>query len=181
MPEGGDPPRAPIVHATFRIHVCGEPSARGSFASTRLQHEGDHLSRHRFYTGAARECAHEFDIVHLSERLVTRHNPRDGQAPLAALLLGAAAWTMRQAWQASVELLLLAHADAFVGKFTSNFFRAAYALRAAQCDCAPLFSSLDAPTCFDFGVRAGRNWEFPVENRVATKTVRLPNSSTFEC
>ncbi len=113
MPEGGDPPRAPIVHATFRIHVCGEPSARGSFASTRLQHEGDHLSRHRFYTGAARECAHEFDIVHLSERLVTRHNPRDGQAPLAALLLGAAAWTMRQAWQASVELLLLAHADAF--------------------------------------------------------------------
>ena len=69
----------------------------------------------------------------------------------------------------------------FVGKFTSNFFRAAYALRAAQCDCAPLFSSLDAPTCFDFGVRAGRNWEFPVENRVATKTVRLPNSSTFEC
>ena len=83
--------------------------------------------------------------------------------------------------QASVELLLLAHADAFVGKFTSNFFRAAYALRAAQCDCAPLFSSLDAPPCFDFGVRAGRNWEFPVENRVATKTVRLPNSSTFEC
>ena len=131
--------------------------------------------------------AHEFDIFHLSERLVTRHNPRDGQALLwdrriwQRYYWGQTAWTMRQAWQASVELLLLAHADAFVGKFTSNFFRAAYALRAAQCDCAPLFSSLDAPTCFDFGVRAGRNWEFPVENRVATKTVRLPNSSTFEC
>ena len=63
--------------------------------------------------------AHEFDIFHLSERLVTRHNPRDGQALLwdrriwQRYYWGQTAWTMRQAWQASVELLLLAHADAF--------------------------------------------------------------------
>ena len=88
-----------------------------------------------------------------------------------------AGFTMQQAWDATLELLLLAHADVFVGKFSSNLFRAAYSLRAAQCDCAPVFASLDAPTCFDFGRRAGRNWEFPVANA----SDRTPSDATFEC
>lgn len=74
--------------------------------------------------------------------------------------------------------MLLARADAFVGKFSSNLFRAAYALRAASCDCAPVFVSLDAPWCFDYGVRDGRNWEFPLLNR---STGRLRTDAVFEC
>ena len=67
----------------------------------------------------------------------------------------------------------------FVGKFSSNLFRAAYSLRAAHCDCAPLFASLDAPTCFDYGRRAGRNWEFPTAN--ASIGQRDKADATFEC
>ena len=39
------------------------------------------------------------------------------------------------AWMATVDALLLARCDAFVGKFTSTLFRTAYALHAAECDC----------------------------------------------
>ena len=60
-----------------------------------------------------------------------------------------------------VDLLLLAQCTAFVGKFTSNFYRAAYALHAAGCECAAPFVSLDAPWCFDYGLTEGRNWDFP--------------------
>ena len=88
-------------------------------------------------------------------------------------------WTQHMAWTATVEMLLLAHADLFIGKFTSNIFRAAYALRAAQCDCAPLFASLDAPMCFDYGVRSGRNWEFPLVN--VSLGVRDRADATFQC
>ena len=62
---------------------------------------------------------------------------------------------------ATVDMLLLAKCTAFVGKFTSNFYRAAYALRAAGCECAPPFASLDAPWCFDYGLTEGRNWDYP--------------------
>jgi len=55
----------------------------------------------------------------------------------------------------SIDLMLLAQCDFFVGKFTSNFFRIAYELKAAQCDCAPPFASLDAPWCFDYAAEAG--------------------------
>ena len=54
--------------------------------------------------------------------------------------------------------------DAFVGKFTSTLFRTAYALHAASCECAAPFVSLDAPWCFDYGLRKGANWEFPIAN-----------------
>ena len=60
-----------------------------------------------------------------------------------------------------VDLLLLAQCTAFVGKFTSNFYRAAYALHAAGCECAAPLFSLDAPWCFDYGLTEGRNWDFP--------------------
>ena len=36
---------------------------------------------------------------------------------------------------ATVDALLLARCNAFVGKFTSTLFRTAYALHAAECDC----------------------------------------------
>eukprot|EP00966_Prymnesium_polylepis_P117498 2716046-Prymnesium_polylepis.2 len=54
-------------------------------------------------------------------------------------------------------MFLLAQCDYFVGKFTSNFFRIAYELKAAQCDCAPPFVSLDAPWCFDFAAEIGKS------------------------
>ena len=74
--------------------------------------------------------------------------------------------------------MLLAKSDAFVGKFSSNLFRAAVSLRAAQCDCIPAFVSLDAPWCFDYGLREGRNWEFPVFNATAG---RQASDALFEC
>merc|ERR1712113_725498 len=67
-------------------------------------------------------------------------------------------WTQMVAHDATIEVLLLAECDAFVGKFTSNLFRLAYSLRAAKCNCAAPFISLDAPWCFDFGLREGRNF-----------------------
>lgn len=42
----------------------------------------------------------------------------------------------REAWMATIDALLLARCDAFVGKFTSTLFRTVYALHAAECDCA---------------------------------------------
>ena len=65
---------------------------------------------------------------------------------------------------ATIDTLLLAQCHAFVGKFTSTLFRTAYALRSASCDCLAPFVSMDAPWCFDYGVKAGQNWEFPVAN-----------------
>ena len=56
--------------------------------------------------------------------------------------------------------MLLSQCDAFVGKFTSNFFRTAFELHSSYCDCVRPFVSLDAPWCFDWGVRAGRNYEY---------------------
>ena len=61
------------------------------------------------------------------------------------------------AWEATIELMLLARCDALVGKYTSNLFRNAYALRAASCDCAVPFVSLDATWCFDYGQQSGIN------------------------
>ena len=69
-----------------------------------------------------------------------------------------------QALDATIDLLLLTKAHLFVGKFSSNFFRAAYALHNAACDCVAPFISIDAPWCFDFGVEEGTNWEFPLVN-----------------
>ena len=132
----------------------------------------------------SRAYATQFEIVHLPERAVARHDPKDGDALLwdkrvwQRFFWGQTTWTMTQAWDATTELFLLAHADIFIGKFTSNLFRAAYALRAAQCDCAPLFVSLDAPTCFDYGIRAGRNWEFPKAN---ASLPRGKTDVTYEC
>jgi hypothetical protein len=130
--------------------------------------------------------ADRFEVVSLDEKKGTmRHEPKSGDALLwdkrvwQRFFWGQTDWTQQAAWTATVEMLLLGHADVLIGKFSSNLFRAAYALRAAQCDCAPLFSSLDAPTCFDYGVRSGRNWEFPVLN--ASVRERERTDATFQC
>jgi len=69
------------------------------------------------------------------------------------------------AWMATIDVLLLSRCHVFVGKFTSTFFRTAHALNSAQCNCVAPFVSLDAPWCFDYGMRAGSNWEFPVRSK----------------
>ena len=109
----------------------------------------------------------EFRFIHLSD--VTRYG-RQHPAPNVTwdTLVSQRAHTMDShqsyidAWQATVDMLLLSRCHMFVGKFTSTFFRSAYSLHSARCDCAAPFISLDAPWCFDYGVRAGANWEFPV-------------------
>ena len=57
------------------------------------------------------------------------------------------------------ELHVLSQAHAFVGKFTSSVFRTAYMLSAVRdaVPCARPVLSLDAPFCFDPGVRRGIN------------------------
>jgi hypothetical protein len=68
----------------------------------------------------------------------------------------------QEAWDATIDAMLLARCDALVGKFTSTLFRTAMSLKSATCSCVPPFVSLDAPWCFDYGVKAGSNWEFPL-------------------
>ena len=55
-----------------------------------------------------------------------------------------------------MDTLLLAEADVFVGKFTSNLDRLVHALQVGRSGCVRPFVSLDAPWCFDFGGMAGR-------------------------
>ena len=63
----------------------------------------------------------------------------------------------REAWLATLDVMLLARCHVLVGQMTSTFFRTAISLRAAACDsCGALpFVSLDAPFCSDYGVRSG--------------------------
>ena len=146
----------------------------------------------------AQSYADEFELVHLSSaslaargsttlnniREVMRHDPQKGKAILwdrrvyDRFFWGQSDWTQQQAFDATLEALLLARADAFVGKLSSNLFRAAFSLRAAHCDCQPAFISLDAPWCFDYGLREGRNWEFPMLN---ASLGRLRTDALFEC
>ena len=58
---------------------------------------------------------------------------------------------------ASVSSMLLSKCDMFVGKFSSNIFRLAYELKAADCNCAVPFASLDASWCFDYAMVAGKS------------------------
>ena len=59
--------------------------------------------------------------------------------------------TALRATAAVVDALLLAQADAFVLKFTSNFDRLVLELAASRDKCIPPHVSLDAPWCFGFG------------------------------
>ena len=55
---------------------------------------------------------------------------------------------MQLAWSTTLDAMLLASCDLFVGKFTSSLFRLSYELHAAECDCAAPFISLDSPWCY---------------------------------
>jgi len=54
------------------------------------------------------------------------------------------------------DIFMLADTDGFVGKFTSNMDRIAYALNYGQRGCAAPFVSLDAYWCSDYGLETGR-------------------------
>ncbi|KAJ8600091.1 hypothetical protein CTAYLR_003441 [Chrysophaeum taylorii] len=55
------------------------------------------------------------------------------------------------------DIALLARSDAFVGKFTSNVDRIAYALLAARSNCLKPFVSLDSLWCHDWSNPVGRS------------------------
>ena len=69
----------------------------------------------------SRAYAAHFDIVHLPQQEVGRHDPKMGQALLwdkrvwQRHFWGQTDWTQHMAWTATVEMLLLAHADLFIG------------------------------------------------------------------
>ena len=128
-------------------------------------------------TGNANAQVASHDTYKRSENVRGRDAAGAGQSRSSTPSSGGASST---AANASIEAHLLARADVFVGKFSSNLFRAAYSLRAAHCDCVPLFASLDAPMCFDYGLRSGRNWEFPLANASAGRP-REASDATFEC
>jgi len=78
---------------------------------------------------------------------VMRYNVKSGKADS----------NRKTAWETTIDIHLLSLCDIFVGKHTSNFFRTAYELHAGRCNCAAPFVSLDAPWCFDWGVKAGHS------------------------
>jgi hypothetical protein len=53
------------------------------------------------------------------------------------------------------DIMLMAEGDAFVGKFTSNVDRIAFALMAARKGGLVPYSSLDSTWCLDWGKPAG--------------------------
>lgn len=111
----------------------------------------------------------EFSFLHLpAPRYVAKSS---SQAKLWDTLVAERALSeavhenFEDAWRATIDAMLLSKCHMFVGKFTSTFFRTAYALHSAECNCLAPFISLDSPWCFDYGERAGSNWEFPVKSR----------------
>jgi len=55
-----------------------------------------------------------------------------------------------------IDIMLLSEGDAFVGKFSSNIDRIAFALLSAKKMGLPPYVSLDSKWCFDFGQPAGQ-------------------------
>eukprot|EP00928_Gymnodinium_smaydae_P034336 TRINITY_DN24360_c0_g1_i4.p1 TRINITY_DN24360_c0_g1~~TRINITY_DN24360_c0_g1_i4.p1 ORF type:complete len:419 (+),score=69.42 TRINITY_DN24360_c0_g1_i4:47-1258(+) len=58
-----------------------------------------------------------------------------------------------------LDIMLLADTDGFVGKFTSNIFRLAYALNFGMRRCATPYISLDSFWCFSYGELKGQTLE----------------------
>jgi len=102
------------------------------------------------------------DALNYSQQLFAEHPSKSWDAIIGANIQhDRTDINERVARLSSIDMMMLAQCDLFVGKFTSNFFRIAYELRAASCDCVPPFTSLDAPWCFDYAVQAGtsRLWQ----------------------
>lgn len=92
----------------------------------------------------------EFTFHHL------HYNREKPTTYLNDLIAAQAIDTVAEARQALLDIYLLAECDAFVGKFTSNFDRIAYALMAhrssSQSNSIPPYTSLDSYWCADFKV-----------------------------
>ena len=73
------------------------------------------------------------------------------------------------------DVHLAAGCDGFVGKFTGNLDRIAYALMAARSNCAPVYVSLDAAWCF-----GSRGWSPGGVHRKKRYLARAPPGS-FGC
>ena len=58
---------------------------------------------------------------------------------------------------ATIDSMLLAKCDLFIGQFTSNVFRYAYELKTASCDCVAPYASLDSKWCFDWALHSATN------------------------
>ena len=61
----------------------------------------------------------------------------------------------REGQAALLDILLLSEGDFYVGKFTSNIDRIAFALMVAKKGGLVPYVSLDSTWCFDHGVQAG--------------------------
>ena len=57
----------------------------------------------------------------------------------------------------TVDAMLLARCDLFVGQFSSNVFRLAYEMKTSSCDCVAPYASLDSKWCFDWALRSATN------------------------
>ena len=137
----------------------------------------EEVARRRAEDRKANHDAHALHrVVSAAIVLASEHLSADYfDATKDRLYCGAVAGDDRRAVQtvlhATLDVLLLAECDAFAGKFTSNLFRNAYSLKAASCDCAAPFISLDAPWCFDYGLQVGQN----------LKLRDAPNRGRFWC
>ena len=81
-----------------------------------------------------------------------------GTATTAATAMATAtATTAQTAETTTLDVMLLAKCELLVGQFTSNTFRGAFELRAADCGCVPVHTSLDSDWCFDWGLQEGFN------------------------
>lgn len=65
--------------------------------------------------------------------------------------------TFALAQELLIDIFLLSEGDIFVGKFTSNVDRIAYALMTVRKSGLAPYLSLDSPWCFDWGVKSGKS------------------------
>mmetsp|Transcript_25337 Transcript_25337/g.66735 ORF Transcript_25337/g.66735 Transcript_25337/m.66735 type:complete len:1331 (+) Transcript_25337:1-3993(+) len=124
------------------------------------------------YTNTTAKVSHD-SFVSL---LASNSRPWEGVV-LEREEIGGTADTHRIASLTTVDMLLLSMCDIFVGKFSSRFFRTAYALHAAKCDCAAPYVSLDAPWCFEDGMASGSNLNFPQRDPISMR----PLENKFLC
>ena len=92
-------------------------------------------------------------LLHHKELLWPRMHHKDGSTTCKVIQQNSMKQSrlhnnMQLAWSTTLDAMLLASCDLFVGKFTSSLFRLSYELHAAECDCAAPFISLDSPWCY---------------------------------
>ena len=107
----------------------------------------------------------DFEWLYLRD--VNRSAALRSRVRVEKLIKTAALDGFEEGWSAARDVLLMARADGFIGKFTSNMDRMVIALMSAlKGGCLPPFVSLDSNWCFDHGLDAGFNTQ---------------SSSAFQC